>query len=173
MTCVGLDVHARSTQAAAIDLMSGELRRARFGVGSEEVVGWLVELPGPVRVAYEAGPTGFGLARAAEAAGVDVMGVAPSKTPRARGDRVKSDRKDAELLARLLLAGQLRPVTIPPDWLESIRHLARTREGVSPRSRPRSPPGLEAAVARGARLSGQDDLEPRPSPLAFGPAVRL
>ena len=44
------------------------------------------------------------------------MVVAPSKTPRAPGDRVKSDRKDAELLARLLLAGQLKPVTVPPDW---------------------------------------------------------
>ena len=55
---------------------------------------------------------------------------APSKTPRAKGDRVKSDRKDAELLARLLLAGQLEAVAIPPDWLEAIRHLARTREQV-------------------------------------------
>jgi len=128
MTCVGLDVHARSTHAAAIDLMSGELRRARFGGGSEEVVRWLSGLDGPVRAAYEAGPTGFGLARAAQAAGVDVMVVAPSRTPRAKGDRVKSDRKDAELLARLLLAGQLKPVTVPPDWLESIRYLARTRE---------------------------------------------
>jgi transposase len=130
MTCVGLDVHARSTQAAAIDLMSGELRRARFGPGAEPVVGWLRELPGPVRAAYEAGPTGFGLARAAHAAGIALEVVAPSKTPRAPGDRVKSDRKDAELLARLLLAGQLRAVTVPPAWLESIRHLARVREHV-------------------------------------------
>jgi transposase len=128
MTCVGLDVHARSTHAAAIDLLSGELCRARFGVGVEPVVEWLRELPGPVRAAYEAGPTGFGLARAARAAGVELEVVAPSKTPRARGDRVKTDRKDAELLARLLVAGQLRPVAVPPEWLESIRHLARTRE---------------------------------------------
>jgi len=130
MTVVGLDVHARSTQAAAIDLLSGELRRARFGGGAEQVVEWLSGLAAPVRCAYEAGPTGFGLARVAAAAGVDVMVVAPSKTPRARGDRVKNDRKDAELLARLLLAGQLKAVTVPPDWLEAIRHLARTREGV-------------------------------------------
>ena len=58
------------------------------------------------------------------------MVAAPSKTPRARGDRVKTDRKDAELLARLLLAGQLRAVAMPPDWLEAIRHLARVREHV-------------------------------------------
>jgi transposase len=130
MTCVGLDVHARSARGAAIDLMSGELTRSRFGAGVEPVVEWLRELPGPVRAAYEAGPTGFGLARAARAAGIDLEVVAPSKTPRAPGDRVKTDRKDAELLARLLLAGQLRPVAVPPEWLESIRHLARTREHV-------------------------------------------
>jgi len=130
MTCVGLDVHARSTQAAAIDLMTGELCRARFGIGVEPVVDWLRGLPGPVRAAYEAGPTGFGLARAARAAGVELEVVAPSKTPRAPGDRVKTDRKDAELLARLLLAGQLQAVRVPAEWLESIRHVARSREHV-------------------------------------------
>ena len=130
MTCVGLDVHARSTHAAAIDVVTGELRRVRFGGGTEEVVSWLADLDAPVRAAYEAGPTGFGLARQATKAGVHVVVVAPSKTPRAKGDRVKTDRKDAELLARLLLAGQLKPVVVPPDWLEAIRHLARTREQV-------------------------------------------
>lgn len=130
MTWVGLDVHARSTHGAAIDSLSGELRRARFGGGTEEVVQWLGALQGPVRAAYEAGPTGFGLMRAASAAGIEVEVVAPSKTPRAPGDRVKTDRKDAELLARLLLAGQLKPVAVPPEWLEAIRHLARAREQV-------------------------------------------
>jgi transposase len=130
MTCAGLDVHARSTHAAAIDLLTGELRRARLGAGTDPVVSWLGSLPGPVRAAYEAGPTGFGLARAAAAAGIEVIVAAPSKTPRAKGDRVKSDRKDAELLARLLVAGQLKAVAIPPDWLEAIRHVARTREQV-------------------------------------------
>jgi transposase len=130
MTAVGLDVHARSTHAAAIDLLSGELRRARFGIGVEPVVDWLRGLPGPVRATYEAGPTGFGLARLATEAGIQLLVAAPSKTPRAPGDRVKTDRRDAELLARLLLAGQLRPVTVPPEWLESIRHLARARENV-------------------------------------------
>lgn len=130
MTAVGLDVHARSTQAAALNVMSGELKRARFGIGTEPVIGWLRELPGPVRAAYEAGPTGFGLARAAKSLGIEMLVAAPSKTPRAPGDRVKTDRRDAELLARLLLAGQLRAVPVPPEWLESIRHLARAREGV-------------------------------------------
>lgn len=130
MTWVGLDVHARSTHAAAIDSMTGELRRMRFGPGVESVVAWMGELPAPLRGVYEAGPTGFGLARAATAAGLDVGVCAPGKTPRAATDRVKTDRKDAELLARLLLAGQLRAIEVPPDWLEAARHLARAREGV-------------------------------------------
>jgi transposase len=70
MTFVGMDVHARSTSAAAIDVMSGELLRMRFGAGVEAPVAWLLELPGPVRACYEAGPTGFGLYRAAVAAGI-------------------------------------------------------------------------------------------------------
>ena len=130
MTYVGLDVHARSIHAAAIDVESGELRRARFGGGSEEVIAWLEGLPQPLRGCYEAGPTGFALYRAAEAAGVLVEVIAPSKTPRAPGDRIKSDRKDAELLARLLLAGQLKAVAVPPPAFEAARHLARAREQV-------------------------------------------
>lgn len=130
MTYVGLDVHARSTHAAAIDVVSGELRRARFDGGSRPVIEWLQTLPRPLRGCYEAGPTGFALYRAAQAAGLRLEVIAPSKTPRAPGDRVKSDRKDAELLARLLLAGQLKAVTVPPPPFEAARHLARAREQV-------------------------------------------
>ena len=83
MTWVGMDVHARSTHGAAIDSLSGELQRVRFGAGTEEVVGWLAGLRAPVRAVYEAGPTGFGLARAAQRAGIEVMIAAPSR-PRAR-----------------------------------------------------------------------------------------
>ena len=127
MTWVGLDVHARSTYAAAIDVLTGELKRARFGAGSEEVVDWLGKLPQPHAV-YEAGPTGFALYRAAQARGIAVDVVAPSKTARPSGDRVKTDRKDAELLARLGLAGQLHVVAVPDAFVESARHLSRTRE---------------------------------------------
>src|SRR5712692_10309881 len=130
MTYVGLDVHARSTHAAAIDVASGELRRARFGGGSDEVIAWLRELPRPLSGCYEAGPTGFALYRAAEAAGLRIDVIAPSKTPRAAGDRIKSDRKDAELLCRLLMAGQLKRVTVPAPAFEAARHLARAREQV-------------------------------------------
>ena len=61
LTWVGMDVHARSTHAAAIDLVSGEIQRVRFGPGVEAPVAWLSGLAGPVHACYEAGPTGFGL----------------------------------------------------------------------------------------------------------------
>ena len=128
VTYAGLDVHARSTHAAAIDVSTGELVRARFGPGVEERVAWLKGLPGTVRACYEAGPTGFGLYRAASAAGVDLQVIAPGKTPRGPSDRVKTDRKDAELLARLLLAGSLTSVVVPPVEVEAARELMRSHD---------------------------------------------
>lgn len=119
MTYVGFDVHARSAHAAAIEVMTGELTRVRFGAGVDEPVEWLCSLSGPVRACYEAGPTGYGLYRAAVAAGVRMEVIAPGKTPRGPSDRVKTDRKDAELLARLLIAGQLTPVAVPPAGVEA------------------------------------------------------
>jgi len=130
MTFVGLDVHARSTQAAALDVVSGELTRKGFGSGLEPVVAWLASLPKPLRACYEAGPTGFALYRAARAEGIAIEVVAPGKTPRAAADRVKSDRKDAELLCRLLMAGALHPIAVPTPGFEAARDLARGREQV-------------------------------------------
>ncbi len=63
---VGLDVHARSVVAGVIEQGSGELRSLRVPSGNEGAVAWLKTLLAPVRVVYEAGPTGYGLARAAE-----------------------------------------------------------------------------------------------------------
>jgi hypothetical protein len=67
---VGLDVHARSVVAAAIDGVTGEVFRARLTPGNDVVVGWVRALPGPSAVVYEAGPTGFGLSRAFTTAGI-------------------------------------------------------------------------------------------------------
>ncbi len=97
-------------------------------LGLQAPVAWLGELPGPVHACYEAGPTGFGLYRAAVAAGVRIDVIAPGKTPRGRSDRVKTDRKDAELLARLLIAGQLTAVTVPPAGVEAARELTRLHD---------------------------------------------
>lgn len=73
-------------------------------------------LAGPVQVAYEAGPTGFRLARTIIAAGMGCVVVAPSKLQRPVCDRVKTDAKDAAHLAKLLRLGELVAVTLPdPD----------------------------------------------------------
>jgi transposase len=130
MTWVGMDVHARSTHAAAVTATTGELRRVRFGVGAEPVVAWLRELEAPVWACYEAGPTGYGVARAAQLAGITVDVIAPSKTPRAPGERIKTDRRDAELLVRLLMAGQLRAVAVPSPQVEGLRDLTRARDRI-------------------------------------------
>jgi transposase len=130
MTWAGLDVHARSIHRAAVVADTGELLRRRFGGEPGPVVEWLKSLPGPVHACYEAGPTGDGLARAAAAAGVRIDVIAPSKTPRAPGDRIKTDRKDAELLVRLLMAGQLAVVAVPPSAVEATRDLTRAREAI-------------------------------------------
>ena len=61
---IGLDVHARSVVAAVVDEVTGEVVVARAPVGVDELVAWVGSQRGPVRVAYEAGPTGFGLSRA-------------------------------------------------------------------------------------------------------------
>jgi transposase len=66
----GLDVHAAKVMAASVDGESGELVVRRLAGDTAQVVAFCVGLPGPTRVAYEAGPTGFALARALEAAGV-------------------------------------------------------------------------------------------------------
>lgn len=124
----GLDVHARKTAAAAIQLGSGEVWKAQLAGSPSAAIEWLQTLPGPVRGVYEAGPTGFGLARAARAAGLEVMVCAPGAIPRQPGDRIKTDVRDALKLARLHAAGQLRPVAVPAPELEALRDLVRARE---------------------------------------------
>tara|TARA_Y100000815_G_scaffold265937_1_gene283503 strand:+ start:4804 stop:5733 length:930 start_codon:yes stop_codon:yes gene_type:complete len=127
-TSVGLDVHARSVAAAAIDGVTGELVQAKLTPSYEHVRSWLEDLPGPVAVAYEAGPTGFGLYRHLVGAGIRCEVVAPSKLQKPAGDRVKTDAKDAVHLARLLRLDEVTTVAIPSIDQEAARDLVRARE---------------------------------------------
>ena len=127
-TSVGLDVHARSVAACAIDDNTGEIVRARLSAQYEAILAWLTELPGPVAVTYEAGPTGYGLARFLANHGVRCVVAAPSKLQRPCGDRVKTDVRDALLLARLLRLGDIVPVAVPTVAQEAARDLVRARE---------------------------------------------
>jgi transposase len=128
MTLVGLDVHARQTHAAVLVLETGEMRGSRLRVAPEEVVAFLASLSAPVLAVYEAGPTGFGLARAAAQRGIDVRVAAPGSIPKGPGDRVKTDKRDALRLVRLLAAGELRFAFVPTVADEAFRDLIRCIE---------------------------------------------
>lgn len=125
---VGLDVHAAQTACAVFDTETGEVFTRRIVGRPHEVMGWLGELPGPVRAVYEAGPTGYGLARRGQAAGIDVRVCAPGMIARSATERVKTDKRDAIKLARLHAAGQLVMVHVPRLEHEQLRDLARCRE---------------------------------------------
>jgi transposase len=130
MTLVGLDVHARQTHAAVLVPETGEVRVSRLQMAPVEVASFLEGFDGGVRAVYEAGPTGFGLARAAREHGIDVRVVAPGSIPKGSGDRVKTDRRDAIRLVRLLAAGELSFVFVPTVADEHFRDLVRAIEDV-------------------------------------------
>ena len=127
-TSVGLDVHARSVAAAAIDGVTGELIQAKLTPSHEHIRSWIQQLPGSVAVTYEAGPTGFGLHRHLAAAGIRCVVAAPSRLQKPSGDRVKTDAKDAVHLARLLRLDEITAVAIPTADQEAARDLVRARE---------------------------------------------
>lgn len=129
-TSVGLDVHARSVVASALDGVTGEVIERRLTPAHADVAAWVGSLPRPVAVVYEAGPTGFGLARFLTAAGIRCEVAAPSKLQRPAGDRVKTDARDARHLARLLHLGQVVAVAVPDAATEAARDLVRAREDV-------------------------------------------
>lgn len=127
-TNVGLDVHASKVVACALDEDTGELLERALPGEIPATVAWLATLPGPVRVAYEAGPTGFALSRALTAAGIACEIAAPSKLQRPVGERVKTDRRDAAHLLRLLRLEEIVGVRVPTIEQEGVRDLTRNFE---------------------------------------------
>src|SRR6478672_9364608 len=127
-TWVGLDVHAAKVVACAVDAESGEMTMRRLPGETAAVVAFCAGLPGRARVTYEAGPTGYGLARALIAAGVGCVVAAPSKIERPATDRIKTDARDAERLVRLLMIDGLHAVRVPTPEEEALRDLVRARE---------------------------------------------
>lgn len=123
---VGLDVHKSSVRLAALrgDELVDE-RTLRYDV--EAVARAVSRWPG-ARVCYEAGPTGFGLYRHLVDAGISCVVVAPGSIPTRPGERIKTDRRDARKLARLLAGGLLEEVWVPDPELEALRDLVRARE---------------------------------------------
>lgn len=129
-TSVGLDVHARSVVACGLDGQTGELFERRLTPGHGEIGVWVRSLPGPVAVAYEAGPTGVGPARFLAADGIECQVGAPSTVQRPSGDRIETDVRDARHRTRLLHLGEIVAVTVPSVEQEAARDLVRAREDV-------------------------------------------
>jgi transposase len=127
---VGLDVHAHESTIAIFDQGTGELTTRRVVGRPHELLPWLRGVARPARAVYEAGPTGYGLARRARAEGIEMAVCAPGRTERRPGDRVKTDKRDAIRLARLLAAGELSIVTVPSLQREQLRDLVRCREDI-------------------------------------------
>jgi transposase len=127
---IGLDVH-RATIAVAIAEEEGP--PSSYGTIANDpaaVRKLLRQLGGKdveLRVAYEAGPTGYALHRQLTKLGVECMVIAPSLVPVRPGDKVKTDRRDALKLARLLRSGDLTSVWVPDQAHEALRNLVRAR----------------------------------------------
>lgn len=122
----GLDVHAASIRLAAV--CRDELLDERTLAYDPVVVERELRRLGVARVCYEAGPTGFGLARHLQAAGFVCEVIAPGLVPRQSSDRVKTDKRDARKLAVMYQGGMLSPIFIPSEGQEAVRDLMRARE---------------------------------------------
>jgi transposase len=127
---LGLDVHAE-TIAVAIAEPDGDVRSLGTIANRSESIRKLVKKLGPVdqlKACYEAGPTGYVLYWQLAELGVACEVIAPTLVPMKAGDRVKTDRRDAERLARSYRSGDLTAVWVPDEGSESLRDLVRARE---------------------------------------------
>jgi transposase len=127
---LGLDVHAE-TIAVAIAKPDGEVRSLGTIPNRTESIRKLIKKLGPgekLRACYEAGPTGYVVYWQLAKLGIPCEVVAPTLVPVKAGDRVKTDRCDAEKLARCCRSGDLTAVWVPDEGSEALRDLVRTRE---------------------------------------------
>ena len=132
-TYFGIDSHLRTTTICALTPADGEVRTRTFkGNPYAEMAEWMASFPQPSYGVYESGCTGFVPARMLTAGDALVEPVASSKLPSSADSRSKkNDRRDAERLARLALAGELSPVWVPPEQVEGLRELAQAMDDLA------------------------------------------
>ena len=129
---LGLDVHKASISVAIAEESGPPTTYGRIPNEPTGIRTLMTRLGGPgieLRVAYEAGPTGYALHRQLTRLGIACLVVAPSLIPRQPGNKVKTDRRDALKLARLLRSGDLTPVWVPDEAHEALRSLVRAPRG--------------------------------------------
>jgi transposase len=155
---VGLDAHAESTAIGVAELGRAPARFVgTVGAKFTELRKALARLgpPSSLMIVYEAGPCGYALARELLRAGYQCEVVAPSKIPRRVGERVKTDRRDALMLATLARAGELTAVRVPDERDEAMRDLSRARVDAV-RARHKARQQLKALLLRqGQRYTGK------------------
>src|SRR5215468_280769 len=128
---IGLDVHKDSIAVSIAPQNSTEVRRYGIIGGTLDAMDKLIKKLSSqnveLRLVYEAGPCGFVLCRHLRSKGIHCDVVCPSLIPKRASDRVKTDRRDADQLARLFRAGELTPIHVPDQEDEAIRDLIRAR----------------------------------------------
>lgn len=158
---VGLDVHKETIAVSVAEANGGEVRYLGDISNTEEALDKLVKQlrkgGADLSFCYEAGPCGYGIHRQLTDLGWDCQVVAPSLIPKKSGDRVKTDRRDSLMLARLHRAGELTAVWVPDGAQEALRDLTRAREDMKHLQRQAKQRLLAFLLRHGRRYDGKSN----------------
>jgi len=158
---VGLDVHKETIAVSVAEPNGGEVRYfgeiANTPEAMQKLVKQLRKGDADLSFCYEAGPCGYGIHRQLSDLGWDCQVVAPSLIPKKAGDRVKTDRRDSLMLARLHRAGELTAVWVPDGAQEALRDLTRAREDMKHLQRQCKQRLLAFLLRHGRRYAGKSN----------------
>jgi transposase len=156
---VGMDVHKETIAVSVAEAFGGEVRYLGEFRNTPEAVGKMIRQlrkdGAKLSCCYEAGPCGYTLHRQLVGLGIANQVVAPSLIPRKAGDRIKTDRRDSQTLARLLRAGELTAVWVPDEAQEALRDLTRGREDLKHLER-QAKQRLQAFLLRHGKVYGRE-----------------